>query len=104
MTRDAKLYILTDIDWKPLAEIIQNHEDRNIKNDVTIFQLPMHESKWNYYAILSLSSKADLILEEYGAYHSPRNALTAILHAYRGEPLFGDKSNTDSIMKNVTNQ
>ncbi|MEO6836805.1 MAG: hypothetical protein ABI185_00350 [Ginsengibacter sp.] len=99
MTRNAKLYILTDIDWKPLAEIIHNHEDRNIKNDITIFQLPRQESKENYYAILSLSSNADLILEKYGAYHSPRNTLTAILHDYRGEPLFGHKSNTDLLRK-----
>jgi len=99
MTRDAKLYILEDKHWKPLADLINNHKDYNMKNDVTIFQFATQDSKGDNYSILSLSDKADLIIEEYGGYHSPKNNLIASLHNYIGEPLFGDKSNTAFLPK-----
>ncbi len=99
MIRDAKLYILEDKDWKPLAELINNHNNYRMKNDITIFQFPSQDSKGDYYSILSLSEKADLIIEEYGGYHSPINTLYASLPNYIGEPLFGDKSNTAFLPK-----
>ena len=94
MTRDAKLYLLSENDWMPLAENIYNNSDYTLKNDVTIFQLPKASNKDHEYALLSLSDKADKIIEAYGAtLASEPNMLRNSLHIYHGEPLFGDKTN-----------
>jgi hypothetical protein len=59
MTRDAKLYLLSDKDSKQLAESIDNNSDNKLKNDVTIYQLYSASSKSQDYALLRLFDKAD---------------------------------------------
>jgi hypothetical protein len=86
MTRDANLYILSDKDWQPLAN--------TLKDEVVIFQLMTSTNSGNQYAILSLSEKADKVVEEYGATPaSDKDLLRNRLHEYSGDVLFGDKSN-----------
>ena len=93
MTRDAKLYILSDKDWKPLAEIFQNHKDYNLKLEISIYQLMTSTSVGHHYAILTLSEKADKIVEEYGATPAAdKDLLKNTMHNYHGDTLFGDKS------------
>jgi hypothetical protein len=99
MRRNAKLYILVDKDWNPLAELINAQDDNKIKSDITIFQLFSETSQGEHYAILTLSDKADKLVEEYGAYHSLNNSLIPSLPDYIGEPLFGEKSNTIYLIK-----
>jgi len=96
----AKLYLLVDKDWKPLADLINNHKDYKIKSDVTIYQLMTETCDSHHYAILSLSDQADKLVEDYGAYHSPINTLIATLPDYNGEALFGAKSNTIHLINN----
>ena len=94
MTRDANLYILSDKDWKPLASLLQDHKDYNLKLDISIYQLMTSTSIGQHYAILSLSDEADKVAEEYGATPAAdKNLLRNTLHSYHGDTLFGDKSN-----------
>ena len=94
MTRNAKLYLLSDKDWKPLAEIIDNNSSHILEDDVTIYQLYSASSKNLEYAILSLSDRADKIIEEYGATPAKEpNSLRNSLREYYGDPLYGNKSN-----------
>ena len=100
MTTDAKLYILSDKDWMPLADTFENHQDYILKNDVTIFQLITPTNQVQQYAILSLSEKADKIIQDYGASIAPdKDLLRHSLHNYNGEPLFGDKTNLAFLNK-----
>lgn len=100
MTRDAKLYLLSDKDWKQLAESIDNNSDYTLKNDVTIYQLYSASSKSQEYAILSLSDKADKVIEDYGATLAKEpNLLRNSLHQYFREPLYGDKTNISFLDK-----
>lgn len=100
MTRDAKLYLLSDKDWKQLAETIDNNPDYTLKNDITIFQLYSASSKSQDYAILSLSDKADKVVENYGATLAEEpNLLRNSLHEYKGEPLYGDRTNISFLDK-----
>jgi hypothetical protein len=94
MTRDANLYILSDKDWQPLANNLESHKDYTLKDEVVIFQLMTSTNSGNQYAILSLSEKADKVVEEYGATPaSDKDLLRNRLHEYSGDVLFGDKSN-----------
>ena len=100
MTRDANLYILSHKDWKPLADVLEYHPDFTLKNDVTIFQLMTPSSQGQHYAILSLSEKADKIIQDYGAtIASDKDNLRNTLHNYNDEPLFGDKTNVAFLNK-----
>ena len=100
MTRDANLYILTDKDWKPLADIIEHHSNSSLKTDITIFQLHSVSSKVNEYAIISLSDTADKLVMDYGATLAGEpNIMRNSLHNYNGDPLFGDKSNLTFLNK-----
>lgn len=100
MTRDANLYILSNKDWKPLANTLENHTDYSLKNDVTIFQLMTSTSQGQHYAILSLSKKSNEIIERYGAIMAvDEDQLRNTLHDYNGEPLFGDKTNVIFLNK-----
>ena len=102
MTRDAKLYTLSAKDWKPLAELFQNHKDYNLKLDISIYQLMTSSSVEKYYAILTISDKADKIVEDYGAAPAPdKDFLRTSLHNYQGDTLFGDKSNVVFLKKNI---
>ena len=94
MTRNAKLFFLHDKDWKPLAEMVTNHNNHSLKHDLTIFQYTQAYSEGQNYSILSLSQKMDEMLTAYGAVEaSEKDLLRNSLHQYMGEPLFGDKSN-----------
>lgn len=100
MTRDAKLYILTYKDWNPLSELLQKNIDYTLKDDVTIFQLMASTNTGQHYAILTLSDRADKIVEEYGGILASENdLLRKSLHSYSGEPLFGDKTNVTFLNK-----
>lgn len=100
MTRDANLYILSDKDWKPLAELFQDHEDYNLRLDISIYQLMASTSIGQQYAILTLSEKADKIVEEYGATPADdKDLLRITLHDYNGDTLFGDKKNVMFLNK-----
>lgn len=101
MIRDAKLYLLSDKDWKPLAESINNNADYTLKNDVTIFQLYASSSKSQEYALLSLSEKSDTIIEHYGATLAGEpNYLRNSLHDEPSRiPLYGEKSNIAFLKK-----
>ncbi|MDE3236436.1 MAG: hypothetical protein KGO81_10815 [Bacteroidota bacterium] len=100
MTRDANLYILSDKDWRPLADLFKSHKDYNLKHQVSIYQLMTSTSVGHHYAILTLSDKADEIVEEYGATPaSEKNYLRITLHDYHGDTLFGDKSNVVFLNK-----
>lgn len=96
MIRDAKLYLLSDKDWKPLADIILDHINYTLRNDITIFQLMSFHSTGQNFAILTLSENADFLVEQFGAIPLPNpesNTLTHSLYNYVGEPLFGEKEN-----------
>lgn len=100
MTRDAKLYILSDKDWKPLSDVINNTKDIYLARDITIFQLMSSTSIGQHYAIITRTDKADKVVEEYGALlASENNMLKTTLHDYYGEPLFGDKTNVIHLKK-----
>jgi len=100
MTRDAKLYILSDKDWKPLADLFQDDKDYNLKLDIVIYQLMTPTSVGQQYAILTLSDKADEIVEKYGATPAPeKDYLRNTLHDYHGDTLFGDKTNVVFLNK-----
>lgn len=100
MTRDAKLYLLSVKDWKQLAESIDNNSDYTMKNDITIFQLYSPTSKSQDYAILSVSDKADKVIEDYGATLAEEpNLLRNSLHEYYREPLYGDRTNISFLRK-----
>ncbi len=100
MTRDAKLYILSNKGWEPLSNLINNDNNIYLQRDITIYQLFTSTSKDEEYAIITLSDKADKIVEEYGAILSGQNdSLKTTLHDYFGEPLFGDKSNVIHLQK-----
>jgi hypothetical protein len=100
MTRDANLYILSHKDWMPLADTVKNHQDYTLKNDVTIFRLTIPRDQVQEYAILSLSEKADKIIQDYGASSaSDKDLLRNSLHNYYGELLFGDKTNLAFLNK-----
>ncbi len=101
MTRDAKLYLLSGKDWKPLAESIDNNSDYTLKNDVTIFQLYSSTSKSNDYALLSLSDKSDKLIEDYGAtLANEPNTLRNALHIETAhKTLYGDKENLAFLNK-----
>jgi hypothetical protein len=59
---------------------------------------PISESQ--QYAILSLSEKADIIIQDYGASTaSDKDLLRNSLHNYYGETLFGDKANLAFLNK-----
>lgn len=94
MPREAKLYILSDKDWKPLADLIENHKDCMIKQQITIYQLMTSTSSGEHYAILTLSISAEKIVEDYGASAVKENDyLKTTLHDYHGDTLYGDKTN-----------
>lgn len=94
MTRDAKLYILSDKDWKPLADTFEAHKDYNLRHQVSIYQLMTSASVGQQYAILTLTDTADKIVEDYGATPAAdKDLLRNTLHSYHGDTLFGDKSN-----------
>ena len=94
MTRDAKLYILLDKDWKPLTNFIDNHSNQTLKNDITIYQLYSTDSKNLEYAILSLTDTIDKIIEDYGAIIAKEpNLLRNSLHKQSRKPLYGDNEN-----------
>ena len=100
MTRNAKLYILSNKEWKPLVNLINNDKNIYLQRDITIYQLFTSTSKVEEYAIITLSEKADKVVEEYGAILSEQNNyLKTTLHDYFGEPLFGDKSNVIHLQK-----
>lgn len=100
MTRDAKLYILADKDWKPLAEILEQKNNYKEKLDTSIYQLMTSTSIGQHYAILTLSEESDKIVEEYGAtIADDKNLLRISLHNYNGEILFGDKTNVVFLNK-----
>jgi hypothetical protein len=100
MIRNAKLYLLSDKDWKQLAESIDNNSDYTLKNNVTIFQLYSAFDKNQEYAVLSTSDMADNIIEDYGATLAKEpNLLRNRLHEYHGDPLYGDKINVSFLDK-----
>ena len=100
MNRDAKLYLLIDKDWKPLADLIEKHLDNSLKNDVTIFQLFSVSNNSQDFAVLSLSDKSDKVVEQYASNESDKNdSLRTTLHEYYGDPLYGDKRNLTSLKK-----
>lgn len=100
MTKDAKLYILSDKDWKPLSDLIKSNKYIYLARDITIFQLMSSTSIGQHYAIISRTDKADTVVEEYGAVlASENNSLKTTLHEYYGEPLFGDKTNVIHLKK-----
>ena len=93
MIRDARLYLLTDIDWKPLAHQIEQHVNYNLKDLIVIFNLSNDKTIRNY-AILSMSEDTDKIIEKYGAKEArEKDFLRTTLHDNYSEPLFGDKTN-----------
>ena len=95
MRNKAKLFILVDKDWKPLAEEVS--KTPSLINLITIFQLMTSISVGNHYAILSLSDTLDRIIQEFGGYESPENMLIYTLRNYFGDPLFGYKNNVLSL-------
>lgn len=100
MTRDANLYHLFEKDWQPLADILDSHQDYTLKDHVIIFKINEAKSVNHRYAILSLSDKADKVVEEYGAKLAPDNDLLRFsLHEYSGDTLYGDKSNVVFLNK-----
>lgn len=100
MTRDANLYLLTNKDWIPLAEILEEHPNYLLKDYVTIFQLMTSSSTGQQYAIISISDNADKIIEQYGAkIASDKDMLRNTLHDYHGQPLFGNKTNLTFLNK-----
>lgn len=100
MRREAKLYILSDKDWKPLAAIIESHKDYEIKNNVIVYQLMTTNSINQEYAVLTLSETADKIVEDYGAkLTDEKNVLRNTLHYYQGDTLYGEKSNITFLNK-----
>jgi len=100
MTRDAKLYILEHKDWKPLSASFDNNYDYNLKFDITIFRKSPSSMLEHSYAILSLSDKADDIIEEYGAVLTKeKDYLRNTLHTNCGVPLYGDKDNLSFLVK-----
>jgi len=100
MTRDAKLYILSDKDWKPLADLFESHKDYNLKHQVYIYKLMTSTSVGQQYAILTLTDAADKIVEDYGATPAAdKDLLRNTLHNYHGDTLFGDKSNVVFLNK-----
>lgn len=64
MPRDAKTYFSFNSNWEWCSDIFENHPDKTLKMDVTIFQLSQEQWPLSRYAILSLSDKVDKILEE----------------------------------------
>jgi hypothetical protein len=100
MIRDAKLYILLHRDWQTLAALFEDHKDHTLKLDITIFQLMGASSVNQQYAILTLSDRADKIVEKYGAIlASDKDLLRISLHSYLGQPLYGDKINLTFLKK-----
>lgn len=100
MTRDAKLYILLNKDWKPLENLINNDKDIYLRTNITIYQLFTSTSKSQDYAIITLSEKGDTLVEDYGATISNENDfLKNTLHDYFGDTLFGDKLNVIHLQK-----
>ena len=100
MTRDAKLYFLSDKDWQPLVDLFERNTDFNLKLDISIYQLMTSTSVGRHYAILTLSDKADKIVEEYGAIPAAKyDTLRITLHDYNGHTLYGDKKNAIFLNK-----
>jgi len=98
--RDAKLYFLTYKDWKPIVALVEKNKIDSLKLFITIFQLMSASSKEQYYAIISLHNMVDSIIEEYGCVEANENDLIrTTLHSYSGESLYGDKKNTNFLMK-----
>ena len=93
MPRNAKLYLLSNKDWKQLADNIDTHSDYTLKNDIAIFQLYSPSGEGREYAVLSISDKADDVIENYGATLATEiNMIRYSLHQNHREPLYGDKS------------
>jgi hypothetical protein len=97
MTREAKLYILEHKDWELLADKFIYHQDAALQIDVSIFKIGPKSTTTHSYAIITLSDKADSIVEEYGAILvGKKDLLRNTLHNY-SETLFGDISNLDFL-------
>lgn len=96
MRRYAKLYILMNKDWKPLADIFINHRDATLQNDISIFKIGYKPSLTHYYAIITLSDSADNIVEEYGAEVAETDLVRNTLQDHH-EALFGEVTNVNFL-------
>jgi hypothetical protein len=89
MTRDAKLYFVTDKDWRPLKELALAHLSGIIQHDIAIFQVA--SDTHHHYAVISVSDEADAVIEQYGgSLGSKRDLLIPILKEGNRYPLFGE--------------
>jgi hypothetical protein len=92
MNRDAKLYFVIDKNWEPLRELILANGYGAIQNDISIFEI-VPESQHHHYAVISVSDKADTIIEQYGGHLAAEHDF--VIHELKQGnrvPLFGEKS------------
>ena len=102
MTRDAKLYWISDTDWKPLIEKIEQHKNHTLKDFIIIYDLCKSHPSNQYYAILSLHEDVDKIVEEYGGEEStPNDILRITLHDENEMPVYGEKTRIVHLSKTL---
>src|SRR5262245_3554203 len=99
MLRDARLYHLQHLDWKPLISQVKK-KNQHLKSLIVVFKnnrlhLPIH-----FYSLLSMHEDLDRLIEDYGGIEAdPTDLLRNALHRNTPKPLYGDKSSVVKLRK-----
>ncbi|MFC0775701.1 hypothetical protein [Terrimonas alba] len=100
MTRDAKLYYLRYLDWKPLVEQIEQHKNYSLKHLITVFKTSLEYPPTHSYTLLSMDSDIDKMIESYGGIEAaPNDLMRNALHHNTPDTLYGEKSSVIYLNK-----